>query len=196
MTTDTPFQIIAVCTGNVCRSPMAERLLQNTLTTVAPGEFDVSSAGTSALVGYPIDARVAGFVRVFGGDSEQFQARQLNDRLLNSKDLVLALTREHRRRVVEMSPSLVRKTFTLREFARLLDTLDTPDQDPSESGPLRWRTLLPKLARARTVHPSDPSFDDVVDPFRRSDNVYQQMVSELVPAVDFILNWEKRHRLK
>ncbi|WP_104117829.1 low molecular weight phosphatase family protein [Arthrobacter sp. B1805] len=192
MTADTPFRILAVCTGNICRSPMAERLLQSALTRIAPGEFEVSSAGTGALVGNPIDPQVAGFVRVFDADSEGFRARQLEERLLDGKDLVLTLTRDHRSRVIEMAPSLLRRTFTLREFARLLNDLEG---DPSLTGPMRWRSIMPKVVRARTIHPSDPSHDDVVDPYRRPDAVYQQMVRELVPAVKTLVDWEYNHRL-
>ncbi len=191
MTTDTPFRILAVCTGNICRSPMVERLLQSAFERIAPGEFEISSAGTGALVDYPMDAQVAGFVHVFDGDSENFRARQLEERILDGKDLVLTLTRAHRGLVIEMAPSLLRKTFTLREFARLLEDLDG---DPSLTGPHRWRAILPKVVRARTVHPSDPADDDVVDPYRRADEVYQQMVRELVPAVKTIVDWEYSHR--
>lgn len=191
MTTDMPFRILAVCTGNICRSPMVERLLQSALGNIAPGEFEVSSAGTGALVDRPMDPQVAGFVHVFDGVSEGFRARQLEERILDGKDLVLALTREHRGRVIEMAPQLLRKTFTLREFARLLTELDG---DTSVSGPQRWRSILPKVVRARTVHPSDPSHDDVVDPYRRPDEVYQQMVRELVPAVKTLVDWEFSHR--
>ncbi|WP_028280550.1 low molecular weight phosphatase family protein [Arthrobacter sp. H5] len=191
MTTDTPFRILAVCTGNICRSPMVERLLQSSFDKLAPGEFEVSSAGTGALVGREIDPQVAGFVHVFNGETSGFAARQVEERILDGKDLVLALTRDHRGRIIEMMPSLLRKTFTLREFARLLSTLDG---DPTLSAPMRWRAILTKVVRARTIHPSDPSHDDVVDPFRREESVYHQMVRELVPAVESLVDWEQKHR--
>ncbi|MFP5316355.1 MAG: low molecular weight phosphatase family protein [Actinomycetes bacterium] len=191
MTTDTPFRILAVCTGNICRSPLVERLLRSSFDALAPGEFEVSSAGTGALVGREIDPQVAGFVRVFNGDTNNFAARQVEERILDGKDLVLTLTRDHRGRIIELMPSLLRKTFTLREFARLITPLDG---DPTLNGPMRWRAILPKVVRARTVHPADPSGDDVVDPFRRDDSVYQQMVRELVPAVEALVDWERKYR--
>lgn len=191
MTTDTPFRILAVCTGNICRSPMVERLLQTELARIAPGEFEVASAGTGALVGKPIDPQVAGFVHIFGAESRGFAARQLEPGILDGNGLVLTLTREHRGRVIEMNPALLRRTFTLREFARLLAPLEG---DPALTGPERWRSILPRVIRARTVHPADPGLDDVVDPYRRPDEVYQQMVRELVPAVKALVAWESRHR--
>ncbi|MDQ0734051.1 arsenate reductase/protein-tyrosine-phosphatase family protein [Arthrobacter agilis] len=191
MTLDPPFRILAVCTGNICRSPMVERLLQGAFDCTAPGEFEISSAGTAARVGSPIDAQVAGLVRVFDGNPEGFRARQLEESILQDQDLVLTLTREHRKRVVEMAPSLLRKTFTLREFARLVTTLEG---DSSLDGPHRWRAILPMVVRARTVHPSNPLQDDVVDPFRRPETVYQQMARELVPAVKTLAHWEHNYR--
>ena len=93
MSTNTPFRILTVCTGNICRSPMAERLLQTGFDQMAPGEFTVASAGTGALVGSEIEPHVAGFIHVFGADSSNFVSRQLNANILAGQDLVLGLTR-------------------------------------------------------------------------------------------------------
>lgn len=192
MTTITaPFRILTVCTGNICRSPMAERLLQAGFDAVAPGEFEVASAGTGALVGSGIEPHVAGFVNVFGGDSSNFASRQLTADILQDQDLVLALSRGHRSRIMELSPGMLRRTFTLRELARLLPLVDgNPDAGASE----RWKAAMARALRLRTANPVGPEEDDVVDPYRRSDEVYQQMVRELTPAVDGLLAWERRYR--
>ncbi|MDN4612585.1 arsenate reductase/protein-tyrosine-phosphatase family protein [Arthrobacter burdickii] len=175
-----PFRILTVCTGNICRSPMAERLLQTGLDAHFPGEFIVESAGTGALVGNPIDARVAGFIEELGGNSENFAARQLSPGVLNTADLVLALAREHRSRVVEMSPVMLHKTFTLREFARLLPKLEL---DEALRGQDRWRAAIPRALRARSSNPRANGEDDVVDPYRRDDEIYARMAQQLAPAV-------------
>ncbi|MEO8284563.1 MAG: hypothetical protein ABI568_14370, partial [Pseudarthrobacter sp.] len=52
--TSLPIRILTVCTGNICRSPVAERLLQAGLEQVKPGAFRVRSAGTRAMVGDPV----------------------------------------------------------------------------------------------------------------------------------------------
>ncbi|MBP3037145.1 low molecular weight phosphatase family protein [Arthrobacter sp. zg-ZUI100] len=191
MSTNTPFRILTVCTGNICRSPMAERLLQAGFDAMAPGEFTVESAGTGALVGSGIEPHVAGFVNVFGGDSANFVSRQLSADILAGQDLVLALTRGHRSKVVELAPGMLRRTFTLRELARLLPLVDGQDDvGPSE----RWTAAMSRALRLRTAHPAGPEEDDVVDPYRRSDETYGQMVRELTPAVDTLLNWERRYQ--
>jgi protein-tyrosine phosphatase len=167
-----PFRILTVCTGNICRSPMAERLLQAGLDERFPAQFAVESAGTGALVGHSVDTQVAGFIREYGASAENFAARQLTAEILQGQDLVLALTREHRSRVVEMAPTMLRKTFTLREFARILPVI--PSMSPSASGPDRWRAILPKAVRARAnAAPSRHADDDVSDPFRRSAQEYR-----------------------
>jgi protein-tyrosine phosphatase len=169
---EVPFRILAVCTGNICRSPMVERLLVALLSEQLPGEFVVESAGTGALVGNPIDPQVAGIIRVLGGSAEDFSARQLTPEIIKNQDLVLALTREHRRKVVEMAPAMLRRTFTLREFARLVASLELND---SLVGAHRWRAALPKAVRARSAHGGLPEHDDVIDPYRQGAEVHQQV---------------------
>ncbi len=181
-----PFRILTVCTGNICRSPMAERLLRAGLDERFPGQFIVESAGTGALVGNPIDPRVAGFIRVLGGSAEDFSARQLTPELLCGQDLVLTLTREHRSRVVELAPQMLRKTFTLLEFARLLPALQVDDR---LQGAARLNASIPRALRSRSAHIGLPNSDDVVDPYRREDDVYQRMSHELSPAIDQVVRW-------
>lgn len=178
-----PFRILTVCTGNICRSPMAERLLQLGLDEQAPGQFLVESAGTGALVGNPIDPRVAGMIRVFGGSAEDFAARQLTPQILQGKDLVLTLTREHRSKVVELDPSMLRRTYTLREFARIYEHLEL---DKSLRASDLWRSAVTQAFRARSVHTATAGEDNVVDPYRQADEVYEQMRNELAPTIQIL----------
>jgi protein-tyrosine phosphatase len=180
----TPFQILTVCTGNICRSPLAERLLQAGLDELYPTQFVVKSAGTRALVGKPVDPQVATFIHDLGGSADDFSARQLTEKILQGQDLVLALSREHRSRVVEIFPAMLRKTFTLREFARLLPEVPTND---SVHAVERWRAEIPKAIRARTAQAGAPEDDDVVDPYKRGVDVYQTMLKSIHEAVDMIL---------
>ncbi len=190
MTTHPPFRILTVCTGNICRSPMAERLLQNELNMLTPAIFAVESAGTAAMVGSAMEPTIEGFVRASGASSEGFSARQLTREILDRQDLVLALTREHRSRIVELRPALLKKTFTLRELARVLPTIDgARGVHPGE----RWERAIPLAMRARTMHRSAPEDDDVVDPYRRGDQVFEAMRQQLAPAVQALVEWEKTH---
>jgi protein-tyrosine phosphatase len=112
-------RILFVCTGNVCRSPMAERL------AIAYGaqrhfqHLDVSSAGTRALIGYPIEPRAARSLEKLGGDTSNFASRKLTPTIAADADLVLCMTKAHRDDVLELAPHQLHRTFTLREAARL-----------------------------------------------------------------------------
>lgn len=180
-----PFTILTVCTGNVCRSPLAEGLLRLVL-----GGLDVTvhSAGTGALVGETMtdqNQRIAADLGVL--DGTEHRARQLSADLLRNADLVLALTRDHRRQVVEMLPRASRHTFTLREFARL--AVEVGDDDLTQlqgSGAERMREAVEAVAQLRGTLPplEDPADDDVIDPYRQSDEVYRLSADQLIPSVN------------
>ena len=111
------FSILAVCTGNVCRSPAVERLLASKLGPTVT----VSSAGTHALVGHPISDPMAALLLDSDVEPDSFAARRLSEPMLKEADLILSMTRAQRGLVVELWPPAVRRTFTLRELARLLE---------------------------------------------------------------------------
>jgi protein-tyrosine phosphatase len=179
------FRILTVCTGNICRSPLMEQLLRQELADV---DAALSSAGTSALVDSPMDERAAAYSLELGGDPAGHRARQLDVETLREADLILVASREHRRAVVELLPRAARTAFTLREFARLLETLNSEDRAEvsAQNRPDdRLATVVDLAASNRGVAelPEDPSDDDVIDPFRRSDDVYAESVAQLLPAV-------------
>ena len=118
-----------------------------------------------------------------GADLDGFAARQLSEAHLRQADLVLGMTREHRSIAVEMVPAVVRRSFTLREYARLLGQIDAtllPAGSPAE----RARASLPlAAAQRRQVEPAE---DDVADPYRQADLAYQRAFAEIDQAVKSI----------
>ncbi len=150
------FRILTVCTGNICRSPAAERLLAAAL---GPS-VHVESAGTHAMVGRPIDPPMAALLRADGVGPDGFAARQLAEQQIREADLVLAMAREHRAYVVDLVPAAVRRTFTLREFARLVgDAEASPEQGVSASD------VLGRLVRQAAANRGGVADDDVPDPY-------------------------------
>jgi protein-tyrosine phosphatase len=121
------FSILAVCTGNVYRSPAVERLLASKLGPTVT----VGSAGTHALVGHPTAQPMASLLPDGGVDPDAFETRRLSEEMLKNADLILSMTRAQRGLVVDRWPAAVRRTFTLREFARLLRWVD-PSALPGE----------------------------------------------------------------
>ena len=186
------FTVLTVCTGNVCRSPLAEQLLRAALLGLA--EVRVRSAGTAALVGERMPEQAIAISHRLGGvGADVHLGQQLTAESLAAADLVLTATRDHRREVVEVLPRASRITFTLRELSRLIDALDDADRDEllSASGaalPDRLRLLVELAAghRGLVVPPEAPEDDDVIDPFRRSDEIFERSAEQLVPAVKAI----------
>jgi protein-tyrosine phosphatase len=178
-----PFRVLAVCTGNICRSPAVERLL---LAGLGPGSgVDVASAGVGAVVGAPMTPEMAALVRAEGVDPDGFVARQLVAEHVRDADLVLALTRRHREVVVGLVPAAVRRTFTLRELGRLADGVDPAllPHGPGTTPADRLRALLPLAAARRGRRLVDPADDDVVDPFGGTEAVYRRAFAELLPPI-------------
>lgn len=171
------FSILCVCTGNICRSPAAERLLAARL---GP-EVVVSSAGTRALVGQPVSPPMDILIAEAGGDPGGFAARRLTEQQLAPADLVLALTTAHRGDVVELWPAAVRRTFTLKELARLLGSVDVAALPVAGVG-ARLRAALP-LASAQRRPVGVPGGDDVADPYGRGPDAYVRSFAEIEAAV-------------
>src|SRR5215207_9149445 len=176
------FSILTVCTGNVCRSPAVERLLASKLGPTV----EVASAGTHALVGHPISEPMAALLSRSGIEDQPFAARRLSEEMLKGAGLVLPLTRAQRSLVVELWPAAVRRTFTLREFARLLRWVD-PAALQAGTPAERLRAAIPLAAAQRGRERVETDEDDVVDPFRLSEQVYAQSFRQITSAVDAIV---------
>ena len=95
MVATVPFTVLVVCTGNVCRSPLAERVGQAHLSRVLPDPkvLRLDSAGTRAVVGSGMDPASARALQALGGDPADFRAQQLTDAIVGSADLTLTMTR-------------------------------------------------------------------------------------------------------
>lgn len=182
------FRVLTVCTGNVCRSPAAAELLGDRL----GAEVSVASAGVRALVGSAIAPPMRRLLESVVVDRPDFRARQLRERDLRVADLVLTLTRDQRGDVVEMWPKAVHHTFTLKEFARLLADVDLA-QLPSSGLNDRMREAIPLVTRQRHQVRA-ASVDDVVDPYRKSDDVYLTAFADIQAAVDQIARIVSPHR--
>ena len=178
--------VLTVCTGNVCRSPAAERLLATRLADVA--DLSVASAGTSALVGQPVDPPMAALLADAGVPAGEFAARQLTAAHLRTADLVLVMTRRHRSAVVALEPAAVRRTFLLTELAALATSVADagwPADVPAD--PAARLAALPRLAAGRrgaTALPADP---EVVDPYLRGPEVHARALQQVTAAVDALV---------
>ncbi|MFD1212066.1 low molecular weight phosphatase family protein [Arthrobacter sp. GCM10027362] len=193
----TPFRILMVCTGNVCRSPVAEQVLRAWLDELSPDTFEIRSAGTRALTGSAM-TRLA--VRQLAAITEPgtFTARQLTADLLPAQDLVLGMTRGHRSEIVQLHPGVLRRTFTLREFGRMVQHLNSTagcrELFEGETA-TRWRRLVSSAPAVRPETLADgEQDDDIVDPYHRPADAYAQMLSEMLPALQALRAFEASFR--
>lgn len=181
------FRVLFVCVGNVCRSPLGERLLRSKL----PEGFEVSSAGMYALAGQPMSPRAAAQLEQYGGDPAGFEARQLDSSIALGSDLILVATAELRSQVLAEWPALLRRTFTVREFAALLDVVG-PSTGPSSSSGTRGGSgtldeLRALVAEAQARRSEVRGIDyDIPDPFRQSDEAHELAARLMHDAVERI----------
>ncbi len=174
------FRILTVCTGNICRSPVAERLLQAAL-----GEsVAVASAGVRAMVGEPIHPEMGALLEGSGIPADGFAARQESSADVRSADLVLALTREHRAQLVQQTPAALRRSFTLLEFAHIVAFPELPPVAAGDVG-VRLRELVPLAARHRSLAGPTETLD-VPDPYGRDSVAYELAYALIRDAVDAI----------
>ncbi|MCR2784965.1 MULTISPECIES: low molecular weight phosphatase family protein [unclassified Microbacterium] len=189
------FEILTVCTGNICRSPLAALMLRTRLADL--DGVVVHSAGTHGLADAAMTDEAVELALARGAlrdHAAAHRARFLTEQHLASPDLILAMAREHRRAIAELAPARLRSTFTVREFARLAVTLtdeeltDAADAASMTDAAARLRAATALIARQRGLLPPlpDPADDDVVDPFRRSWKTYELSASQLDPAIDAV----------
>ncbi|KAA9107788.1 low molecular weight phosphatase family protein [Microbacterium rhizomatis] len=188
------FELLTVCTGNICRSPLAELLLRERL---KPLPANVSSAGTRGLrdaTMTPEAVQIAVASGVASAEAQAHRSRSLTEAQLLSPDLILTMTRDHRREVVELAPSRTRVTFTIREFARI--AAQVPDDEvrrvTGEAGPdaaARVRAIAGLVGsyRGLAATPVVPEDEDVIDPYGRSMRTYELAAAQLIPAVDAVV---------
>ena len=112
-------KILIVCVGNICRSPTAERILQEKL----PGK-QVSSAGLKALEDKGMDLQSAKLLSERGYISDNHRARTINRELVASADLILVMQRVHQSLLMEQYPEVSGKVMLLGRWSNNLEIID------------------------------------------------------------------------
>jgi protein-tyrosine phosphatase len=161
------FAILAVCTANICRSPMIEALLRAQL---EDDKFEVASAGLQGWDRQPMDAMAAMELMRLGYSNEGFRSHAIDSYLVDSADLILTATRAHRSEVLAMNPRALRRTFTLMEFAALTVVVEGRDA----------HDLIAQAARQRSKAPAQI---DIGDPYRRSPEIHRGTADQIDVAV-------------
>lgn len=175
--------VLFVCTGNICRSPLAERLTTAFAAEIGTAELTAESAGVGALVGRWMDEDAARVLAGLGGSDEGFRARAFAPALAERADLVLTMERGHRAIVLERAPRALRRTFTLREAAAVLDLLGPDELPTAASVQERGPQLVAALARRRNAWRGSSGATDITDPYRRSAEVHREVGEAIAAAL-------------
>jgi len=120
--------ILFLCTGNVCRSPMAEGLFRHAVK--GRGEFRIVSAGIGAIDGDLPTHHSVQAMREIGIDISGQRSHALTSELIRSADLILGMTHSHTDTVALLYPKAAEKTFLLREFDETLEPYEKDISDP------------------------------------------------------------------
>jgi protein-tyrosine phosphatase len=169
-----PFRVLAVCTGNVCRSPAVESGLRAALGVRS--DVEVSSAGLRARVGDPVAPDMA---LLLDEPLPDFAARQATPDLIGGAGLVLAMTRAHRAAVVNAVPSAVRRTFTLAEFADFAVLARDAGVVPEGAPPGRRLAAVAAASPRWRGRRTPGRADDIEDPYGREPWHYARALAQI-----------------
>jgi protein-tyrosine phosphatase len=169
--------VLLVCTGNICRSPMAEGFIRRQLAERGVEGVEVESAGVSGWEGSAATEEAVQALVELHIDISDHQARRLTRRLVDAADLVVAMAGEHRDAVTRVVPRAVPRTFTLKELVRLLeaDGVSGGSAPPAE----RIRARVERADARRTAAPKPGGDEDVADPLGLGLEAYRATAWEL-----------------
>lgn len=168
--------MLFVCVANICRSPVAERLLELRLADAGfGGALEVASAGVRAIDGREMAPESQRTLIERGGNAERFGSQVCNTELLAHADLVLTATRGIRSAMLADTPQALRRSFTITEFVALSEHVQAAGPIPDLAA------LVASCAQVRGSVAVEEY--DVADPYGRSAAHFDAAAAQIDEAV-------------
>ena len=168
--------ILFVCTGNVCRSPMAQYHMEQRLTH---GGFHVSSAGIRGLVAHAMDPLAVRSLREHGVDQSRvaaFRSRRISKEMIDGADLLLCFDRVQRKEIVTIDATAVRHTFVVTDFANMCEYCLASGLMHGDSPEERLDSVI---AVSSMIRPMLPDYEEIEDPHGRSFETFSMVFDEI-----------------
>lgn len=136
--------ILFICTGNTCRSPMAEGILKD-MAKKKGLKLNVTSAGTFAFDGQEVSRDAVHVMREEGIDISQHRSRIVHRDLVESADLIFTMSRSHKGELLKKYDFLKDKVYTLKEYAY---GREEDVEDPFGRGTSAYRKAKEEIKKA------------------------------------------------
>jgi protein-tyrosine phosphatase len=168
-----------VCTGNICRSPLADVIMTDRSRRLLGGAVGVRSAGIAA--GRYLSPETIETATEKGLDAETLRPTQLTAEMLREADLIVTMTRDHAAEVLDFAPEVAEKTFTLKELSTLLASSPASEASTQRDGVV---ARIAELHRRRASAPVSGAIEDVRDPLGLPMEVYREVAADIEAGVD------------
>ncbi|MEC0230841.1 low molecular weight protein arginine phosphatase [Paenibacillus alba] len=193
-------RILFVCTGNTCRSPLAEGLLRIRVHQEGLAA-EVRSAGVSAITGGPISRNSASLLQE-AGFKEPLYSLTIQESEVQWADLILTMTMGHKRTVIQRFPHAIDKTFTLKEYVEddehVLQAIEERERLVTEvqlKQALSQAVSVEERSRIYQLEVEIPDYD-ISDPFGGPLEVYRQTAEEIGSSLDKLVIKLRKSREK
>jgi protein-tyrosine-phosphatase len=155
--------ILLVCTGNICRSPMAEGFLRRMLADRGIQGIRVESSGVAGWEGSTPTAEAVEALAGYGLDISSHRARRLTQPMVEEADAIVAMAADHREAVDRVVPEAAVRVFTLKELVALLESAPGDRIDGAFDEQLRASIRLAEAEREAHAG-TELADEDIADP--------------------------------
>ncbi|MCR8844737.1 low molecular weight protein arginine phosphatase [Paenibacillus sp. SC116] len=189
-------RILFVCTGNTCRSPMAESLLRH-MASDRGIAVEARSAGVAAMDGMPMSRHAQTVLHERNMTNASFSSRSLEKGSIDWADIILTLTSSHKQHLIQQFEGAADKVFTLKEYVEEHDASHQNEQIHQELHSLMAELQLKlsmgeqpselEIARVYQLQARMPSLD-IQDPYGGHLDQYRETAEEIRTALELVLD--------